>query len=187
MSGYIDGRSLIETRCIDCNKIIDYRSIRCKSCSKTGNLNGCYKDGRECLPKYCKDCGKKLKLYTAIYCKKCSEKLFSGKNSCKYGKPGSHGLWGVYKGINMRSSWELNFAKWCDLSGIKWNYESKTFDLGNTTYTPDFYLPEFDCYIEIKGWWREDAKIKFKRFKKLYKNINIEVFDKSVLQNLDII
>jgi predicted nuclease of restriction endonuclease-like RecB superfamily len=87
----------------------------------------------------------------------------------------------------MRSSWELNFAKWCDLSGIEWVYESKTFELGNTTYTPDFYLPEFDLWIEIKGYWRDDARIKFKKFKRLYKTINIEVFDKLILKRIGII
>lgn len=100
----------------------------------------------------------------------------------------------VFRGIMIeynkkyfRSSWEANFAKWCDLSGIKWEYEPKTFDLGNTTYTPDFYLPDFDLWIEVKGYWRADAKKKFKAFKKQYKDKIIKVFDKNKLELLGVI
>jgi predicted nuclease of restriction endonuclease-like RecB superfamily len=61
----------------------------------------------------------------------------------------------------LKSGWEEAFAKWCDRNKTKWLYESKTFNLGETTYTPDFYLSESDTYIEIKGFWRDDAKKKF--------------------------
>ena len=43
-----------------------------------------------------------------------------------------------------------------DSYGIAWEYEPTTFvlerdDIGNPTcaFTPDFYLPDFDTYIEI--------------------------------------
>ena len=63
--------------CKDCHKqLSDYRSIRCKSCAKTGKLSSNYIDGRTNKTYYCKDCGKVLKLYTAKRCKKCSEKFF---------------------------------------------------------------------------------------------------------------
>jgi len=122
-----------------------------------------------------------------------------GKNNPFYGKhhsqevlqllrnqPLSHGKSGKYKGIWMRSSYELVYAKYLDSKNIKWKYESKTFDLGNMTYTPDFYLPKQDKYIEIKGYWRNDAKIKFNLFKKLYSHINIQVLYKSNLLQLGV-
>ncbi|KKL59181.1 hypothetical protein LCGC14_2217940 [marine sediment metagenome] len=77
----------------------------------------------------------------------------------------------------MRSSYEIAYAKWLDKQNIKWKYESKTFDLGNTTYTPDFYLPKTNKYIEIKGYWREDAKKKFKKFKTIYSETKIQVLN----------
>jgi predicted nuclease of restriction endonuclease-like RecB superfamily len=80
-----------------------------------------------------------------------------------------------YKGYLMKSSWEIKYAKYLDKNNIKWEYENKTFDLGNTTYTPDFYLPETDIYIEIKGWFRKDAKRKMKLFYKLYPKINLRL------------
>lgn len=55
-----------------------------------------------------------------------------------------------YKDVRMRSSWEVNFAKWCDENNVKWKYEDKTFLINNHRYTPDFYLPNIRSYVEIK-------------------------------------
>jgi hypothetical protein len=51
---------------------------------------------------------------------------------------------------------ERQFAKLLDFYRIEWDYEPTTFeidwdDAGNATqrFSPDFYLPEFDIYIEI--------------------------------------
>lgn len=51
---------------------------------------------------------------------------------------------------------ERNVAALFDSYGIAWEYEPTTFvlerdDIGNPTcaFTPDFYLPDFDTYIEI--------------------------------------
>ena len=92
-----------------------------------------------------------------------------------------------YKNIRMRSSWEVAYAKYLDKQGTKWQYESKTFDLGYTTYTPDFYLPESDTYIEIKGYWRYLSKIKFIKFKEMFRNITIVVLNKKDLIKLKIL
>ena len=77
-------------------------------------------------------------------------KRMIGRNSPRFGKLAIHGKKIKYNGIWMRSTWEVAYAKWLDKQNIKWLYESKVFDLGNCTYTPDFYLPESDTYIEIK-------------------------------------
>ena len=51
---------------------------------------------------------------------------------------------------------ERQFAKLLDFYGIVWDYEPRTFTLerdrdGQPTqaFTPDFYLPAYDLYIEI--------------------------------------
>ena len=72
-----------------------------------------------------------------------------------------------------RSSWEANIARYYNYLGIKWEYEPKTFIFTNITngsvsYTPDFYLPEEDRWIEVKGWMDSKSKTKLKRFKKQY-------------------
>lgn len=114
-------------------------------------------------------------------------KLMSGKNSFRFGKPPAHSKGDYYKGTWMRSFWEIAFAYFLDLSRYKYLYESKTFNLGNTTYTPDFYIPEWDLYIEIKGYWRKDAKKKFKLFKKLYPKVGIKVIMQEELQELGVL
>ena len=100
--------------------------------------------------------------------------IHKGNKHPMFGKV-THGKWGKYKGISMRSSYEIAYAKYLDKQQINWLYEFKTFDLGHNTYTPDFYLSELDKYIEIKGWWRDKGKKKFKLFKRLYPKVKIEV------------
>lgn len=72
-----------------------------------------------------------------------------------------------------RSSWEANLARYYNYLGIKWEYEPKTFIFTNITrgsvsYTPDFYLPEEDKWVEVKGWMDGKSKTKLSRFKNQY-------------------
>lgn len=72
-----------------------------------------------------------------------------------------------------RSSWEANYARYLNLLAAKWEFEPKTFYFegirrGVMSYTPDFYLPEKDKWIEVKGWFQSKAKTALKRFYKYY-------------------
>ena len=61
-----------------------------------------------------------------------------------------------YKGYRFRSRLEARWAVFFDAAGIKYEYEPEGFEFYNcetdTTdrYLPDFYLPQFDCYAEVK-------------------------------------
>lgn len=56
-----------------------------------------------------------------------------------------------YNGYKFRSRLEARWAVFFDEMGIKYEYEPEGFELSDgTKYLPDFYLPESDCYIEIK-------------------------------------
>jgi hypothetical protein len=92
-----------------------------------------------------------------------------------------------YKGVWMRSTWEVAYANYLDKNKIKWLYEPKTFDLGNSTYTPDFYLPETDTYIEIKGFITVEFKRKYRIFKKKFKTIKLRVIKEKQLKKERII
>jgi hypothetical protein len=50
-----------------------------------------------------------------------------------------------------KSALEADFARTMNYLGIQFNYESKTFQTAHGAYTPDFYLPEFDTFVELKG------------------------------------
>ncbi len=68
----------------------------------------------------------------------------------------------------MDSTWEVAMAKRLDHLKIAWDrrvdmklpYYSKTGRKKN--YIPDFYLPDYDVYIEVKGYWTDAAKYKMK-------------------------
>jgi hypothetical protein len=132
-------------------------------------------------------------------CKKLSnnakKNVKKGKESNFYGKI-YHGKRKYYfssegKKYLMRSTWEIKFAKYLDDNNINWEYEPKSFELiinnKEVTYTPDFYLKDFNEYIEIKGWWRDDAKLKYDAFVKKYNNIKIKVYGKRELKNLGVL
>jgi hypothetical protein len=72
-----------------------------------------------------------------------------------------------------RSAWEANIARYFNYVGIKWQFEPKMFvfqDIkrGCVSYTPDFYLPDEDRWVEVKGWMDDKSKTKLNRFKKFY-------------------
>lgn len=50
-----------------------------------------------------------------------------------------------------KSALEADFARLMNYGAIKFAYEPKTFQTEHGAYTPDFYLPEFDLYVELKG------------------------------------
>jgi hypothetical protein len=62
-----------------------------------------------------------------------------------------------YKNILMDSSWEVEVAKLMDSMNIKWDRSKKLclfwFDENNKKrrYHPDFYLPEYDVYLDTKN------------------------------------
>ena len=57
----------------------------------------------------------------------------------------------VYNGYRFRSRLEARWAVFFDAAGIPYEYEPEGFVLGNgTAYLPDFYLPWFRAFVEIK-------------------------------------
>lgn len=93
---------------------------------------------------------RKLQLWrTDAYRKTIVPKLLSFKS--RYCRP-YNGPKGNYV---FRSSWELAFAYALDALEIRWEYEPRTFYFPKeskwTSYTPDFYLPDHELYVEIKG------------------------------------
>lgn len=134
-------------------------------------------------PMYGKQRSKRVRKLISI---KAKNRLKDPRNHPMFGKKFSYkcsfGRGGRYKKSWMRSSYEIAYAKYLTKKHIKWQYEPKAFDLGNCTYRPDFYLLDTDKYIEIKGYWLPEAKVKFKLFKSKYPNIKILILDKEGLK-----
>lgn len=89
--------------------------------------------------------------------------------------------------VKLDGKWELNTAIYLDGLGIKWIRNKKRFVYFNSlknktsTYCPDFFVENWNCYIEVKGFITELDKIKWSQFKE-----NLEVWDKKKLISLGI-
>lgn len=61
-----------------------------------------------------------------------------------------------YNGQTLTGQWELEVAKYLDSQKITWTNKVPGFKYEwqgkEHTYFPDFYLPELDCFLEIKGY-----------------------------------
>jgi hypothetical protein len=55
-----------------------------------------------------------------------------------------------YNGHTFRSLMEARWAVFFDYFGFRWDYEPHGFQQGEEKYLPDFYMPEFDVYVEVK-------------------------------------
>jgi hypothetical protein len=112
--------------------------LRTKSQARVGKLNPIYGVG-----------------HTKDTCKKMSDAFDNGKRS-SFGYSGNWGKVNLYKTPNqgivkMRSGWEAKTADYLTDNGIDWYYESVWLELPGTKYLPDFYLPEYNIFIEVKG------------------------------------
>lgn len=56
-----------------------------------------------------------------------------------------------YKGFLFRSRLEARWAVFFEHLGIPWEYEKEGYDLNGLYYLPDFWLPEQQCWFEVKG------------------------------------
>ncbi len=56
-----------------------------------------------------------------------------------------------YDGTLYRSRTEARWAIFFDCAGISFLYEPDGYRLGSETYLPDFWLPGFDMFFEVKG------------------------------------
>lgn len=91
-------------------------------------------------------------------------------------------------------STEAIFARILDFYGITWQYEPRTFPLewdsdGNpiVAFTPDFYLPEQDLYIEVttlRPKLSTHKNRKLRLMKTLYPEINIKLFKRKEMREL---
>jgi len=89
---------------------------------------------------------------------------------------------------------ELECAKVLDYYGVPWDYEPRTFVLetdetGRVTeaFTPDFYLPEQDLYLEVTVMKQSLVTRKNRKLRKLrerYPDVRVKLFYKRDLERL---
>jgi hypothetical protein len=89
---------------------------------------------------------------------------------------------------------EKSFARILDFYRMDWIYEPRTFPLewdadGNVTlaFTPDFYLPGEDLYVEITTIRPQLSTFKnrkLRRLKELYPEVNVKLFKRRDVRKL---
>jgi len=89
---------------------------------------------------------------------------------------------------------ELECAKVLDYYGVPWEYEPRTFVLEQDedgrvleAFTPDFYLPEQDLYLEITVMKQALVTRKNRKLRKLrerYPDVNVKLFYKRDIERL---
>lgn len=77
---------------------------------------------------------------------------------------GGRSKWFEVSGIKVQGTWERDIAEKLDELSVRWtkirNFPFRYLKNNKVhRYSPDFYLPDFDCYLEIKGyWWGNDRE-----------------------------
>lgn len=90
--------------------------------------------------------------------------------------------------ISVDGTWELAVAKYFDGIGVKWERNIKRFPYKNTltgrmsVYIPDFYVYDWNTYIEVKGYETELDHVKWKQFK-----FPLEIWKQDKLKRLKLI
>src|SRR5881227_2514489 len=89
---------------------------------------------------------------------------------------------------------ELECAKVLDYYGVPWEYEPRTFVLEEDeegrvleAFTPDFYLPEQELYVEITVMKQSLVTRKNRKLRKLrerYPEVRIKLFYKRDIERL---
>ncbi len=89
---------------------------------------------------------------------------------------------------------ERDVASLLESYGIRWDYEPTTFvlevdDSGNPTcaFTPDFYLPDFDVYVEITTVRQSLATRKHRKIRLLaqtYPDVNVTLLNRRDIERL---
>jgi hypothetical protein len=82
---------------------------------------------------------------------------------------GGRAKWYEVAGQNVQGTWERDIALKFEQLSIRWirlktNKHTLKYEMTGKvrSYTPDFYLPDYDMLIEVKGFWWGDDKEKMK-------------------------
>lgn len=87
--------------------------------------------------------------------------------------------------IRVDGTWELKVAEHLDKIGVRWVRNKKRFDYvrpdgKNATYQPDFFVEDWNTFIEVKGYETELDRAKWSQF-----NEKLIVIKKKELGELD--
>jgi hypothetical protein len=200
-------------KCCVCNKTVkreipDFTGrIICNTCKRNENTINCQYCGkiffkRKSVRKFCsgacssKYFGEKV-LSGRIVSRETREKLSKIGYRCNNGhaKTKYYKVLSLYQNkiVSVQGTYELKYAEYLNANNINWirsnkifiNYNRDNFDI-NRNYFPDFYLPDLDEYIEIKGYFFPKDKEKMKLVQEQNTDKKIRILFKEDLIKLNI-
>lgn len=151
------------TKCLQCGHEFLRTNWKQKFCSNEC-ANDYKKAHRKLQNKVCEICGREFTCKSNKKGRFCSHKCQWEAQSRGLVKSYSYGNYGYREDLQktFRSSLEANFARVCNYLKLTWPYEPKCFYTSLGRYTPDFYIKEWDSFVETRGYKKrslEKAKL----------------------------
>lgn len=107
------------------------------------------------------------KAFQRTFCDNCFDEVYLKRRNFDTGVELNKNI-RVKDGTLVQSHGERIIAEYLDNSGIVYRYDERFRIIEGMAVRPDFYLPEFDVYIEYWGMDTVDYKIGMLKKKKLY-------------------
>jgi Mor family transcriptional regulator len=101
--------------------------------------------------------------------------------------------WYLFEGIKYQGSWEFKAGLWLRKNNVLFlshcGYRGFEYEKNGVTHTylPDFYVPNENHYIEVKGYFSKEDQEKINCVKAKYPDLKIKIFDKDILKNENIL
>ncbi len=145
----------------------------------------------------CRRCGtvvaadeyaRSTKAFQRVFCDPCFDEVYLDRRNFET-KVELHKTIRAKDGTLVQSDGERRMANYLDQANIAYRYDERFRILNGFAIRPDFYLPEFDVYIEYWGMDTADYKIGMLKKQKLYqqqgkKLISIYRKDKGHLEEI---
>lgn len=149
-----------KAKCVVCTRVHEYSRDRAYYLDRTGP----YICSPQCLLEWKEYSGKNFCLETYV------DSLEIGRFTFGIIHPVSS------LQVEFRSAYEKRVAVFFLKNRIKFYYECFTFKWGRRReYTPDFYLPNHNCFIEVKGNWASGTRKKYKEFREVFPRVPLLV------------
>jgi hypothetical protein len=94
--------------------------------------------------------------------------------------------WSTKEILMCKGRWERNVVQYLNSNQIEYVWQVPFYLSNGATYIIDFYDIKRNTYVEIKGRWRDDGKIKYDLFQKDNPALKTEVWNSSVLKSFGI-
>ncbi len=99
--------------------------------------------------------------------------------------------WYTVNGIKVQGTWEKAVAEQLTYANIKWHRGNNPYGVWSykldekvKSYTPDFYLPEYNLWLELKGYWWGNDKEKMRVITETYPQRKILIIEKDLYNSI---